>query len=220
MCVLLIEDEPRIHDFVRGALEAEGIEVEGAVDGPSGLCAALAGDHDLVVLDLMLPGASGLAVLRELRHANVETPVLIVTARSELAVKLRGFELGATDYMTKPFALAEFLARVRVQLRRSADFDDATITAGPLRLDVARRQVRFDGVVIDLSDREFGLLRCLARRVGVAVSREHLLAEVWGMDFDPGTNVVDVSVRRLRKKLGPAAPIETVRNLGYRVAAR
>ncbi len=216
--VLVVEDEPRLLAFVRDALEADGLEVDGALDGVSGLRAALDGDHDLVVLDLMLPGANGLEVLRQLRRRKPRTPVLILSARSELETKLRGFGLGATDYLTKPFALDEFLARVRVQLQRFASPEHATLRAGPLELDLVRRRALLDGVATDLTEREFAVLRCLAERVGHVVSREHLLAEVWGIDFDPGTNVVDVCVRRLRKKLGPTAPIETVRNAGYCVA--
>jgi len=217
MRVLLVEDEPRIHDFVRSALEADGVELESATDGLAGLRAALRGGHDLIVLDIMLPGADGLSVLRAIRRSRPTTPVLMLTARSELAIKLRGFELGATDYLTKPFALAEFMARVRVQLRRSDRVGEATTRVGRLELDLLRRRVRVADVEADLSDREFALLRCLAENTGEVVSRERLLADVWGMDFDPGTNVVDVCVRRLRKKLGPAAPIHTARNAGYRL---
>ncbi len=219
MRVLVVEDEPRLLAFVREALEADGLEVDSETDGVKGLKTALEADHDLIVLDLMLPGANGLEVLRELRRRKPRTPVLILSARAELRTKLRGFELGATDYLTKPFALDEFLARVRVQLKRFASPEHATLTAGPLELDLVRRQALLDGVSTNLSEREFALLRCLAERVGRVVPREHLLEEVWGIDFDPGTNVVDVCVRRLRKKLGPTAPIETVRNVGYCVAA-
>ena len=215
MRVLLVEDEARIHDFVRDALEAEGVELESATDGRDGLRLALRGWHDLIVLDLMLPGADGLSVLRAIRVTLPDTPVLILTARSELPIKLRGFELGATDYLTKPFALAEFMARVRVQLRRSDAMSRATTRVGRLELDLVRRRVRVADVEADLSEREFTLLRCLADHGGEVVTREKLLADVWGMDFDPGTNVVDVCVRRLRKKLGAAAPIVTARNVGY-----
>jgi DNA-binding response OmpR family regulator len=215
MRVLLVEDEARIHDFVRDALEAEGVELESATDGRDGLRLALRGWHDLIVLDLMLPGADGLSVLRAIRVTLPDTPVLILTARSELPIKLRGFELGATDYLTKPFALAEFMARVRVQLRRSEAMSRATTRVGRLELDLVRRRVRVADVEADLSEREFTLLRCLADHGGEVVTREKLLADVWGMDFDPGTNVVDVCVRRLRKKLGAAAPIVTARNVGY-----
>jgi DNA-binding response OmpR family regulator len=147
-------------------------------------------------------------------------PVLILSARSDLQTKLRGFELGATDYVAKPFALDELLARVRVQLRASRPPEDEhLVRAGRIALDLARRQARVGELVTDLSDREFRLLHHMLVHAGEIVSRERLLAEVWGYGFDPGSNVVDVCVRRLRKKLGPEAPIETVRNAGYRLAA-
>jgi DNA-binding response OmpR family regulator len=217
MRVLVIEDERRILAFVKEALEADGLEVDVATDGERGLEAALRIAPDLVILDLMLPARGGLVVLERLRRERPALPVLILSARSELATKLRGFELGATDYLTKPFSLDELLARVRIQLRRFTPQDGAVLRAGPLALDLIGRQVRLDDKAIDLSDREFKLMRCLLERQGGTVTRERLLSEVWGIDFDPGTNVVDVSVRRLRRKLGPTA-IETVRNVGYRVA--
>lgn len=213
--VLLVEDETGIRDFVREALEAEGIELEWAANGRVGLEAALRGGHDLIVLDIMLPEANGLEVLRDLRKGDIGTPVILLTARSELPVKILGFELGATDYLTKPFAIEELLARVRVQLRTSVDGGEGTIRAGDLELDVATREARVGDTRVRLSDREFGTLRCLAENAGSVISREQLLEEVWGMDFHPGTNVVDVCVRRLRKKLGPDAHIETIRNGGY-----
>jgi DNA-binding response OmpR family regulator len=217
MRVLVIEDEPRIVAFVQGALEAEGIAVEACYDGEAGLRTATNGSFDFVVLDLMLPSRHGLSVLQELRKTKPDLPVLILSARTELQTKLRGFELGATDYLSKPFAIDELIARVRVHLKRSLDFDSVVVRAGTLELDMVRRQVRFDDQVAELSDREFSLLRCLATANGAVVTRQQLLADVWGYDFDPGTNVVDVCVRRLRKKLGPASPIETVRNVGYSV---
>jgi DNA-binding response OmpR family regulator len=145
---------------------------------------------------------------------------MILSARTDLATKLRGFELGAVDYLAKPFSLDELLARARVQLRRAHGADDGTVLrAGTLELDVTRRQARVGDVVADLSDREFRLLHFLMLHVGQVVSRQRLLSEVWGFDFDPRSNVVDVCVRRLRRQLGPDAPIETVRNAGYRAAA-
>jgi two-component system, OmpR family, response regulator len=203
--VLVIEDEARIVDFVRPALEAEGLAVDTAADGIAGLQAALAGRHDVVVLDLVLPGRDGLTVLERLRSARPGVPVVILSGRAELATKLRGFELGATDYLTKPFSVAELVARVRIQLRRAAPEQDAVLRAGPLALDLIRRQVRHGDATFDLSDREFKLLRCLLTRAGSVVTREQLLADVWGIDFDPRTNVVDVCVRRLRRKLGSSA---------------
>ncbi len=221
MRILVIEDEARIRSFLARGLEAEGYSVEQAADGRAGLALALGPSWDLVVLDLLLPGLGGLEVLRELHRERPAVPVLVVSARSDLPTKLRGFELGATDYLPKPFSLAELLARVRVQLRKTASSDESgtLVRGGRLTLDLARRQVRFDGTICDLADREFRLLHHLLLHEGEVVSRERLLADVWGYAFHPGSNVVDVSVRRLRKKLGPDAPIQTVRNAGYRLVA-
>ena len=221
MRILVIEDEARIRSFLARGLEAEGYSVEGAADGHAGLALALGPSWDLVVLDLLLPGRGGLDVLRELHRERPAMPVLVLSARSDLPTKLRGFELGAADYLPKPFSLAELIARVRVQLRKVASFDENgnLVGGGRLTLDLARRQARFNGTVCDLADREFRLLHHLLLHEGEVVSRERLLADVWGYAFDPGSNVVDVSVRRLRKKLGPDAPIETVRHAGYRLVA-
>jgi DNA-binding response OmpR family regulator len=219
--ILLVEDETRIQAFVRRGLEAEGYGVVTAADGRGGLSLARSGDWDLVVLDLLLPGLNGLRLLQELSRERPEIPVVILSARGDLRTKLKGFELGAADYVPKPFALDELLARIRAQLRRPVpiDDDDHVLHGGGIVLDLARRQARVGNVVTDLSDREFRLLHHLLVHVGEVISRERLLAEVWGYAFDPGSNVVDVCVRRLRRKLGPDAPIETVRYAGYRLAA-
>jgi two-component system, OmpR family, copper resistance phosphate regulon response regulator CusR len=220
MRLLIVEDEPRILGFLARGLEAEGLTVDAAQDGESGLAKALAGDYDLVVLDLLLPGLDGLTVLAELHRQRPEVSVLILSARSDLPVKLRGFELGACDYLAKPFSLDELLARVRVQLRRRGGQPAGSVLrAGRLTLDLARREARIGDVVTDLSDREFRVLHHLLEHSGEVVSRERLLSEVWGYHFHPGSNVVDVCVRRLRKKLGPETPIETVRHAGYRLLA-
>jgi two-component system, OmpR family, copper resistance phosphate regulon response regulator CusR len=220
MRILVIEDEPRILSFLVRGLEAEGFTVDSAVHGGAALERARAGRPDLVVLDLLLPGVDGLTVLRELKQERPELPVVILSARSDLPTKLRGFELGASDYIAKPFALIELIARVRAQLRQSQWTGDANVVrAGALALDLARRQAQIGALVTDLSDREFRLLRHLVEHVGEVMSRERLLEEVWGYHFDPGSNVVEVCVRRLRKKLGPEAPIETVRHAGYRLVA-
>ena len=221
MQILVIEDEARILAFVARALKAEGYTVGIADDGEDGLARALAHPYDLVVLDLLLPGMDGLDVLRALRAHKPELPVLILSARSDIDTKLRGFELGADDYLAKPFSLDELLARVRVRLRqRSAVGTDAHVLhAGCLLLDLTKREVRVGERVSGLTDGEFRLLHFLLQRAGHVISREQLLADVWGYDFDPRSNVVDVSIRRLRSKLGPEAPIETVRNVGYRLAA-
>ncbi len=220
MRILVIEDETRIRAFLARGLEAEGYAVECAADGNEGLEQALGRQWDLVVLDLLLPGLHGLGVLRALRAARPDLPVLVLSARSDLPTKLKGFELGASDYVAKPFSLDELIARVRVQLRRMHQpDDDGTVRCGSLVLDLARRQAHYGETVCDLPDREFRLLHHLLRHEGEVISRERLLADVWGYSFQPGSNVVDVCVRRLRKKLGPDAPIETVRNAGYRLVA-
>jgi len=220
MRILIVEDEARIRAFLARAFEAEGFVVDVVEDGDRGLVRALEGSYDLVILDLLLPGRDGLDALREIHSRRAELPVLILSARSDLPTKLRGFELGAVDYVAKPFSLDELLARARVQLRRARVADDGTVMrVGNLILDLASRQARVGDTTADLSDREFRLLYFLMQHVGQVVSRERLLSEVWGYDFDPRSNVVDVCVRRLRRRLGPDAPIETVRNAGYRAAA-
>lgn len=220
MRILVVEDEARIRAFLARAFEAEGFAVDVVENGDQGLERALTDSYEFVILDLLLPGRDGLDVMRELHRRRPELPVLILSARSDLATKLRGFELGAVDYLAKPFSLDELLARARVQLRRARVVDDAPVVrVGQLALDLASRQARVGETVADLSDREFRLLHFLMLHVGQVVSRERLLSEVWGYDFDPRSNVVDVCVRRLRRRLGPDAPIETVRNAGYRAAA-
>jgi DNA-binding response OmpR family regulator len=219
--ILVVEDEERILSFVSRGLSAAGYAVDGAVDGRTGLDKATRLAYDLVVLDLLLPRMNGMAVLEELVRQRPALPVLVLSARSDLETKLRGFELGAVDYLSKPFALDELLARVRAQLRHLRPLaEPANVLRGArLDLDLARRQAIVGTVVCDLADREFHLLHHLLRHEGQVVSREQLLAEVWGYDFDPGSNVVEVCIRRLRKRLGASAPIETVRNAGYRLAA-
>jgi DNA-binding response OmpR family regulator len=217
MRILVIEDEPRILGFLRLGLEAEGFTVDGAVDGATGLALALTEPYELVVLDLQLPRLDGLRLLEEVHASRPELPVLILSARTDLQTKLRGFDLGAIDFLAKPFSFDELVARVRIHLRNGRS--SSTITAGALTLDLAQRRAYAGDRIADLSDREFKLLYHLAAHAGEVVSRERLLSEVWGYSFDPGSNVVDVCVRRLRTKLGPPSPIETVRHAGYRLTA-
>lgn len=220
MRILVVEDEARIRAFLARAFQIEGFGVDVVADGEQGLGAALTGDYEFVILDLLLPGRDGLDVLRELRDQRPGLPVLILSARTDLATKLRGFELGAVDYLAKPFSLDELFARIRAQMRAVRGVESgATLRVGRLALDVARRQARVGVTVANLPDREFRLLHFLMLHAGEVISRQRLLSEVWGFDFDPGSNVVDVCVRRLRRQLGPDAPIETVRNAGYRAAA-
>jgi DNA-binding response OmpR family regulator len=217
--ILVIEDESRILSFLSRALEAEGFDVDGADNGVDGLERAVRGGYDLVILDLLLPRVDGLSVLRELHQRRPDLPVVIVSARSDLPTKLRGFRFGASDYLAKPFAVDELLARVRVQVRARAANQGSLLEAGDLVLDLARRQARVGEDTIDLSDREFRLLHHLVTHAGEVVTRDSILSAVWGYHFDPRSNVVDVCVRRLRLKLGEEAPIETVRHAGYRLTA-
>jgi DNA-binding response OmpR family regulator len=215
--ILAIEDEPRIMSFLSRAFEAEGFEVDGADNGSDGFERAMRGPYDLVILDLVLPRLDGLRVLRELHRRRPELPVVIVSARTDLPTKLRGFEFGANDYLTKPFAVDELLARVRAQLRRRGNGQASVLHVGDLELDLTRRQARIGPDAIDLSDREFRLLHHLVKHAGEVVTRDSILSAVWDCHFDPRSNVVDVCMRRLRRKLGDQAPIETVRYAGYRI---
>jgi two-component system, OmpR family, response regulator len=220
MRMLVVEDEARIGAFLARAFQAEGFTVDVVGDGEQGLARALTGNYELIILDLLLPGLDGLVVLERLQRRLPQLPVLIVSARGDLATKLRGFELGAVDYLAKPFSLEELIARTRVQMRRAHSADNGSVLqVGRLVLDVARRRARIGETAVDLHDREFRLLHFLMLHAGEVVSRQRLLSEIWGFDFDPRSNVVDVCVRRLRRQLGPDAPIETVRNGGYRAAA-
>jgi two-component system copper resistance phosphate regulon response regulator CusR len=219
MRILVIDDEPRILGFLARGLEAEGFTVDIADTGTEALRCVRSNAYDLVLLDLLLPGVDGLTVLQEVHRDCPDLPVMIVSARSDLPTKLRGFGLGATDYLSKPFSFEELVARVRVAVRHRRVDGDQMLQVGALVLDVARREARIGSHAAQLSDREFRLLHHLVEHPGEVISRERLLSEVWGYHFDPGSNVVDVCVRRLRKKLGAQAPIETVRHAGYRLVA-
>jgi two-component system copper resistance phosphate regulon response regulator CusR len=215
--ILVREDEPRIMSFLSRAFEAEGFDVDGADNGSDGFERAVRGPYDLVILDLLLPGLDGLRVLRELHRRRPELPVVIVSARSDLPTKLRGFEFGANDYLAKPFAVDELLARVRAQLRTHGNGQGTVLHVGDIVLDLTRRQARIGPDAVDLSDREFRLLHHLVKHAGEVVTRDSILSAVWGYHFDPRSNVVDVCMRRLRRKLGDEVPIETVRHAGYRI---
>jgi len=217
MRILLIEDEPRIQAFVARALEEEGFAVTVSADGGEALKLAVRESFELVVLDLLLPGLDGFDVLRRLAQVKPDLPVLILSARGELESRLRGFELGAADFLPKPFSVDELIARVRARLRGGQGNGSELVSSGALELDLTRRQARLRGTVSELSEREFRVLHHLASHAGEVVTREQLLAEVWGIGFDPGSNVVDVCIRRLRRKLGDDALIETVRHEGYRL---
>lgn len=219
MKVLVVEDEPRVAQIVKRALEYDGHTAEVVADGIAGLAAAENGAFDAVVLDVLLPGLNGVEVCRRLRRAGVYTPILMLTARDAVEHRVQGLDAGADDYLTKPFAIAELQARVRA-LGRRRDRPGAAerLEAGDLVLDVARHEVHAAGRPLSLSNREFALLEYLMRNKGRVVTRQQILDNVWGYDFDPGSNVVDIYIHYLRKKLGNRDGkrlLRTVRGLGY-----
>jgi DNA-binding response OmpR family regulator len=219
--ILLIEDEPGIVDFVRRGMEAEGFHVQSALDGVEGERLALRDGFDAVVLDMMLPGRGGLEILAALRAAKPGLPVIVLTAKGEIEDRVAGLDAGAVDYLVKPFSLAELLARVRAQLRVATQQGiGTTLRAEDIEVDLLTRKVRRAGVPVALSTTEFELLVYLLRHRGRALSREQILSAVWGYQHDPATNIVDVYVGYLRRKLGrpeSPAPIDTVRAVGYRL---
>ncbi|MER8230569.1 response regulator transcription factor [Streptomyces sp. NPDC101490] len=215
--VLIAEDEERIASFVEKGLRANGFTTSVAADGDTALALALTGGFDLLVLDIGLPGRDGFTVLRELREARVTLPVLVLTARDSVRDTVAGLEGGADDWMTKPFRFEELLARIRLRLRTAARAPEVTVLrSGDLSLDLRTRRARSGDRTVDLTAREFVLLELFLRHPGQVLSREQILSHVWGYDFDPGSNIVDVYVRALRKKLG-AERLETVRGMGYRM---
>ena len=215
--ILVVEDEERIVAFLVKGLRAEGHVTTVARDGRLGLDEALSGDHDLVVLDIGLPGIDGYAVLERLRATGSTIPVIVLTARDSVRDTVSALDGGADDYMPKPFRFAELLARVRLRLRAlpAAEQGREAVEAGGVRLDLRTRRATVDEREIDLSAREFTLAETFMLNAGHVLSREQLLDHVWGLDFDPGSNVVDVYVGYLRRKFGATA-ITTVRGMGYR----
>ena len=223
--ILLVEDEEKLARMVEMELKYEGYEVAKAADGRTGLELALTGDYDLVLLDIMLPALNGMEVLRRLRRESL-VPVIMLTARDTVMDKVAGFDAGADDYITKPFAIEELLARIRAALRNKAEGAADTpaqvgkLTAGPLTMDVERHEVEVDGQSVELTRREFDLLRYLLEHKGKVVSREALLDHVWGFDFVGETNTVDVYIRFLRTKIDERFSIKlihTVRGVGYAI---
>lgn len=218
--ILLVEDEEKLARMVELELRYEGYEVEKAFDGPSGLEKASSGAYDLILLDIMLPGLSGMEVLRRLRRTS-NVPVIMLTARDTVMDKVAGLDSGANDYITKPFAIEELLARIRAALRQKAESREAAaavLTAGPLSLDPDRHEVTVNGEGVELTRREFDLLHYLLQHKGKVLSREVLLDGVWGFDFAGETNAVDVYIRFLRSKIDEAYGIKlihTVRGVGY-----
>jgi DNA-binding response OmpR family regulator len=223
MRILVIEDERTLAGFIEQALRAEGHAVTICHDGDSGEAAALGGDYALVLLDLMLPGKPGLAVLDGIRSKLPDLPVIVLTARAAVEQKVEGLDRGANDYVTKPFSFEELLARVRAQLRSPGQREASALAAADIRMDLRTRRVHRDGQDVDLTAREFYLLEYLMRHPDQVLSREQILNAVWGFDFDPGTKVLEVYIGYLRRKLGGTGstdPIETIRGVGYRLRDR
>ena len=220
MNVLLVEDDRSVADYIRDGLRGAGVDVDWAEEGDTGLNMAGSGQYDVLILDRMLPGLDGLSIVQRLRSSGVHTPVLILSALGEVDDRVRGLQSGADDYLGKPFALAELLARVEVLSRRGQDTAETTLEVEDLQMDLLNQQVRRDGGLIKLQPREYKLLEYLMRHPGQVVTRAMLLEHVWGYHFDPQTNVIDVHISRLRQKIDrdfEVSLLETVRGAGYRL---
>ncbi len=218
MRILLVEDEKKVVGFIRKGFEEEGYVVDHAADGEAGLAMGLGRDHDLIILDVNLPGRDGLSVLRDLRNNNISTPILLLTVRTAIEDKVSGLDTGADDYLAKPFAFEELLARVRALLRRGAQAELPLLRIDDLTLDPARRLVWRGEEKIDLTTKEFALLDYFMRNSGRVLTRTMIAERVWGHDFDSTTNVIDVYVNYLRKKIDSGREnrlIHTIRGVGY-----
>jgi heavy metal response regulator len=218
MRLLVIEDEKKTASFIRRALQGEGFSVEVSSRGDDGLLLASTETYDAIVLDIMLPGRDGLSVLRQLRERKKKTPILLLSARGELNERVDGLNAGADDYLAKPFALAELIARVRALTRRSDDNKSMVLKVADLSLDILKREAQRGAARLELTTREFRLLEHLMRTPGRICGRMAILENVWEYDFDPGTNIVDVYIRRLREKIDDGHEpklLHTVRGAGY-----
>jgi len=217
--ILIVEDEPKTGDYLRQGLREAGFAVDLVANGVDGLHHMLEGDHDLIILDVMLPGLDGWQVLRVVRSHGRQMPVLLLTARDQVEDRVKGLDLGADDYLVKPFSFAELLARVRTILRRGrGGVESTTLQVADLELDLLRRRVSRAGKRIDLTAKEFGLLELFMRRQGEVLPRTLIASQVWDMNFDSDTNVIEVAVRRLRAKVDDGFDIkliQTVRGMGY-----
>jgi len=217
--ILIVEDEPKTGDYLRQGLREAGFTVDLVQDGLDGLHLGIEGDQDLIILDVMLPRMDGWGVLQALTQAGINTPVIFLTAKDQVEERVRGLELGAADYLVKPFSFAELLARVRNVLRRGpAAVESATLQVADLEVDLLRRRVTRAGRRIDLTPKEFGLLELLVRRQGEVLPRSLIASLVWDMNFDSDTNVIEVAMRRLRAKVDEGFEvrlIQTVRGMGY-----
>jgi DNA-binding response OmpR family regulator len=222
MRILVVEDERKTASFIRKALQAEGFTVDVIHDGAQALAALPHAPFDVVVLDIMLPGMDGLTIVRNWRERGIRTPVLLLTARGEVSERVAGLDAGADDYLCKPFALDEFLARVRALGRRSTDTKPVVLRVGDLSLNTVTHEVRRGDVVIDLAPREYRLLEFLMRSTGRICGRMTIVEKVWDYDFDPGSNLVDVYIMRLREKIDSGFEpklLQTVRGVGYTMKA-
>ncbi len=220
MKVLVIEDEKKIASLIRKGLEAQGFVVDVCGHGDDGYTLATTRPYDAAVLDIMLPGRDGLSILRNLRSRKIPLPVVLLTARSELNERLEGLNLGADDYLTKPFFIEELIARLHAVTRRASGVGQSILTVADLTLNLLTREVKRGEAVIELTPREFALLEHLMRSPGRVLTRVQICEQVWSYDFDPGTNLVEVYIQRLRKKVDADAPvklIETIRGVGYRI---
>ena len=218
--ILVIEDEPGIRDFLEQGLGDLGFTVMAVADGEKGAALAVSGDHELVVLDLMLPGRDGLDVLDEIRAARPQLPVIVLTALGETEDRIRGLDAGASDYVIKPFSVGELAARIRAQLRSLESAQSTRLTAGKVELDLISRKVSVAGTQVHLSATEFQLLAYFIQNTGRVLSREQILRAIWGYEHDPGTNSVEVYVGYLRRKLRDGEhelPLVTIRSVGYRL---
>lgn len=219
MKILLVEDDPKLAGLVTKGLTARGFIVDHADNGDDGFALATTRSYDAIVLDVMLPGRDGLSILRQLRAKSMSVPVVLVTARSALDERLDGLNLGADDYLTKPFYVEELIARIHAVLRRASGHQASILQHGDLSVNLLTREIRCGSAPVELTAREFALLTYLLRSPGQTFTRAQICEHVWNYHFDPGTNLVDVYVQHVRKKLGDLGPtlIETVRGVGYRV---
>jgi heavy metal response regulator len=223
MRVLVVEDERKIADFIRKGLSEHGYAVDVAYDGEEALDWPSVADFDIVILDIMLPVRDGIEVCRELRRRGIQTPVLMLTARDAIEDRVRGLDSGADDYLVKPFAFAELLARLRALARRERSALDARLQAGDLVLDTTTREVSRQGQLMTLTSKEYALLEYLMRHPNQVLTRTMIAEHVWNYDFDNATNVIDVHIRNLRRKIDDPFPtklIQTVRGAGYRISNR
>ena len=218
MKILVVEDEPKTGAYLKQGLTEAGFITDLASDGVDGIHSALAEDYDLVVLDIMLPGIDGWQVLQAIRRSGKDLPVLILTARDDVHDRVKGLDAGADDYLVKPFAFSELLARIRTLLRRGKTRESESVSVADLELDLLRRRVTRGGRRIDLTAKEFALLELLLRRQGEVLPRSLIASQVWDMNFDSDTNVIEVAIRRLRAKIDDGFDVKlirTVRGMGY-----